>query len=104
MLGAAPFIIAESYYRITQKVIPPAVAWINLALSGIGVAWGYVSGKKEYERLNEYRQTVSNQILKQNDELEAMKHKVESLPKATAWTQKIQPAPAHDSEISSAQR
>ncbi len=84
MLGAMPFIIAESYYRITQKIMPPAVAWANLALTAVGAAWGYVSGKKEYARLQEYRQTVSNQVIKISEEVEGLKTKDTAHPSSVA--------------------
>lgn len=83
MIGAAPFIAAETYSGITGWRIPKGLHWVNAALTIGGVAWGYFSGQKEFRRLQDYRQTVSNEILKLNDHITASDTEIKS------WADKV---------------
>lgn len=72
MLGTAPFVVGKTIEGITKNWRLPRWLHIFDAVAMVaGVAWGLHSGKKEFNRLQSYRESVSEQIVKINDELAA---------------------------------
>lgn len=71
MLGTAPFVITKTAEGIltTGWRVPRWLHVVDAVLFVGGAAWGYASGQKEFKRLQGYRQTVSDEILKLNDHI-----------------------------------
>ncbi len=89
MLGTAPFVISKTMEGLCKSWRTPF--WLHVvdavAIVG-GTLWGYNNGQKEFKRLQDYRQTVSNEILKLNDHITANDTEIKS------WADKVKkPAP-----------
>lgn len=91
MLGTAPFVVSKTLEGLS-KTNWRTPRWLHMfdaaALVG-GAVWGYATGQKEFKRLQDYRQTVSNEILKLNDHITANDTQIKS------WADKVK-KPEHE--------
>lgn len=84
MLGTAPFVISKTAEGIFKSWrTPKALHYFDAFALIAGTLWGYSNGQKEFRRLQDYRQTVSNEILRMNAEMEEDRGEVKS------WAEKV---------------
>ena len=84
MLGTAPFVISKTAEGIFKSWhTPKALHYFDAFALIAGTIWGLTNGAKEFRRLQDYRQTVSNEILRMNAEMEEDRGQVKS------WAEKV---------------
>jgi hypothetical protein len=73
MLGAIPFIAFEAHSAVTGKPLSNTLRIGSIAATVVGGVLGWVFGEKEANRLQHYRQAVSDEIIAQRAEIQSLK-------------------------------
>lgn len=89
MMGTAPFVLSKTAEGLFKSWNTPRWLHVVDAVALItGTMWGYSTGQKEFKRLQDYRQTVSREILKLNDHITANDTEIKT------WADKVKkPSP-----------
>lgn len=98
MLGALPFMAVEMYSHIAGKEFSPStfrrLSIANAAMLVTGCGLGAWYGMNEAKRLQDYRTTVSDEIVRLSEELKTTNAKLDS------WVEKAQAFTHHSAEPS----
>lgn len=99
MMGTAPFVISKTAEGLFKSWHTPF--WLHVvdavAIVG-GTLWGYKTGQAEFKRLQDYRQTVSQEILKLNDHINANEAEMKS------WADRVKKPEPHAEQAESIAR
>ena len=89
MLGTAPFVVGKTIEGIATKWRVPRGLHIFDAFAMVaGVVWGLRSGQREFKRLQNYRETVSEQIVNLSEEVSAHTQNHPTETSAQSWAKK----------------
>jgi hypothetical protein len=89
MLGSIPFLGIEAYQLSVKSGhrLPPTIHGASIAVAAIGGVIGWAMGKKEADRLDHYRQAVSQEVTDLRNEVNDLKQEKRSWQEKTKTTE-----------------